>query len=67
MDTGIGKSSYSVMEQGKIDMILSTRAEDRRYLFEEAAGISRYKLERKESETQAAKHRAKISRGSMTL
>jgi len=49
MDTGIGKSSYSVMEQGRMDMILSTRAEDRRYIFEEAAGISRYKLQKKES------------------
>jgi chromosome segregation protein len=49
MDTGIGKSSYSVMEQGKMDLILSTRAEDRRYIFEEAAGISRYKLQKKES------------------
>lgn len=49
MDTGIGKSAYSVMEQGKIDLILSTRAEDRRYIFEEAAGISRYKLQKKES------------------
>ena len=49
MDTGIGKSSYSVMEQGKMDLILSTKAEDRRYLFEEAAGISRYKMQKKES------------------
>ncbi len=49
MDTGIGKSAYSVMEQGKIDMILSTRAEDRRYIFEEAAGVSRYKFQKKES------------------
>jgi chromosome segregation protein len=49
MDTGIGKSSYSVMEQGKMDLILSTKAEDRRYIFEEAAGISRYKLQKKES------------------
>ncbi len=49
LDTGIGKSSYSVMEQGKMDLILSTRAEDRRYIFEEAAGISRYKLQKKES------------------
>ncbi len=49
MDTGIGKSAYSVMEQGKMDLILSTRAEDRRYIFEEAAGISRYKLQKKES------------------
>ena len=37
------------MEQGKIDLILSSRAEDRRYIFEEAAGISRYKLQKKES------------------
>ncbi len=49
MDTGIGKSAYSVLEQGKMDLILSTKAEDRRYLFEEAAGISRYKLQKKES------------------
>ncbi|MCU0821980.1 MAG: AAA family ATPase [Spirochaetes bacterium] len=49
MDTGIGKTSYSVMEQGKIDLILSSRAEDRRYIFEEAAGISRFKVQKKES------------------
>ncbi len=49
MDTGIGKSAYSVLEQGKMDLILSTRAEDRRYIFEEAAGISRYKLQKRES------------------
>ena len=49
MDTGIGKSAYSVMEQGKMDLILSTSAEDRRYIFEEAAGISRYKHQKKES------------------
>ncbi|OHD65503.1 MAG: hypothetical protein A2176_14015 [Spirochaetes bacterium RBG_13_51_14] len=49
MDTGIGKSAYSVMEQGKIDMILSTKPEDRRYIFEEAAGISKYKFQKKES------------------
>jgi len=49
MDTGIGKSAYSVMEQGKMDLILSTKAEDRRYIFEEAAGISRYKLQKRES------------------
>lgn len=49
MDTGIGKSSYSVMEQGKIDMILSTKAEDRRYIFEEAAGISKFKVQKADS------------------
>jgi chromosome segregation protein len=43
MDTGIGRSAYSIMEQGKIDMILSSRPEDRRAIFEEAAGITKYK------------------------
>ncbi len=42
-DTGIGKSSYSILEQGKIDQILSQKPEDRRYIFEEAAGITRFK------------------------
>ncbi|MDR1863081.1 MAG: AAA family ATPase [Treponema sp.] len=43
-DTGVGKAAYSVMEQGKIDQILSSKPEERRYLFEEAAGITRYKI-----------------------
>lgn len=49
-DTGIGKSAYSVMEQGRIDQILSSRPEDRRYLFEEAAGITRHKVRTREAE-----------------
>jgi chromosome segregation protein len=49
-DTGIGKSAYSVMEQGEIDQILSTRPEERRYIFEEAAGITKYKAKRLEAE-----------------
>ena len=52
MDTGVGKSAYSVMEQGKIDQILSSKPEDRRYLFEEAAGISKSKVECQEAERQ---------------
>ena len=48
-DTGIGKESYSVMEQGNIDMILSNKPEDRMVIFEEAAGITRYKMRMKES------------------
>lgn len=44
-DTGVGKSAYSILEQGKIDQILSSKPEDRRYIFEEAAGISRFKIE----------------------
>lgn len=49
MDTGIGRSAYSIMEQGKIDLILSSRPEDRRAIFEEAAGITKYKSQRREA------------------
>ncbi len=45
MDTGVGKTAYSILEQGKIDQILSNKPEERRYVFEEAAGISRYKAQ----------------------
>ena len=43
MDTGIGTNAYSMIGQGKIGMVLSSKAEDRRFLFEEAAGIIKYK------------------------
>ena len=49
-DTGVGKAAYSVMEQGKITEILSSKPEERRYLFEEAAGITRFKVKRAEAE-----------------
>ena len=49
-DTGIGKTAYSIMEQGKIDQILSTRPEDRRHIFEEAAMITKYKQRGKDAE-----------------
>ena len=49
MDTGVGTSSYSVMAQGQIDAILSSRPEDRRAVFEEASGITRFKADRKEA------------------
>ena len=49
MDTGIGRSSYSIMEQGKIDLILSSRPEDRRAVFEEAAGITKFKAQKREA------------------
>lgn len=50
MDTGIGKDGYSIIGQGRIDEILSTRPEDRRNIFEEAAGIIKYKSKKTESE-----------------
>jgi chromosome segregation protein len=54
-DTGIGKSSYSIMEQGKIDQILSNKPEERRYLFEEAAGITKYKVRGAEAERKLSR------------
>jgi chromosome segregation protein len=48
-DTGVGRSAYSMMEQGKIDLILSSRPEDRRTVFEEAAGITKYKSQKREA------------------
>ncbi len=49
MDTGVGVDSYSIMEQGKIDQILSSRPDDRRAVFEEASGITKYKISKKEA------------------
>lgn len=49
MDTGIGRTSYSIMAQGQIDQILSSKPEERRAVFEEAAGITKYKSQRKEA------------------
>ena len=49
MGTGIGTSSYSVMAQGQIDAILSSKPEDRRAVFEEAAGITKFKADRKDA------------------
>jgi len=54
-DTGVGKSAYSILEQGKIDQILSSKPEDRRYIFEEAAGISRFKIQSQEAERKLVK------------
>lgn len=60
MDTGIGKSAYSVMEQGRIDQVLSSRPEDRRYLFEEAAAISGSKAQVAEAERNLEVTRANL-------
>ena len=50
MDTGIGRDGYSIIGQGKIDEILSNKSEDRRHIFEEAAGIVKYRTRKQESE-----------------
>ncbi len=49
MGTGIGRTSYSIMAQGNITQILSSKPEDRRLIFEEAAGITKFKAQKKES------------------
>jgi chromosome segregation protein len=67
MDTGVGKAAYSVMEQGKIDQILSSKPEDRRYLFEEAAGISRSKAECAEAERELERTRQNMTQIEISL
>ncbi|MDA3733130.1 chromosome segregation protein SMC [Niameybacter massiliensis] len=62
MDTGIGKEGYSIIGQGQIDKILSSKPEDRRSLFEEAAGIYKYKVRRLEAEKKLEKERENLLR-----
>ena len=62
MDTGIGKDGYSIIGQGKIDEILSNKSEDRRKVFEEAAGIVKYKSRKEESEKKLEQTRLNILR-----
>ena len=52
MDTGLGRDGYSMIGQGKIDSIVSSKSEDRREIFEEAAGISRYRYRKIEAESK---------------
>ncbi len=50
MDTGIGVGAYSIIEQGRVDVLLQANPQERRVIFEEAAGISRYKARKREAE-----------------
>jgi chromosome segregation protein len=50
MDTGIGTRAYSILEQGQVDHLVNASTTDRRFIFEEAAGISKYKAHKKEAE-----------------
>jgi len=64
MDTGLGRDGYSIIGQGKIDEILSVKSEDRRQIFEEAAGISKYKYRRLEAQrklSQAEENLIRVS------
>ncbi len=62
LDTGIGKDGYSVIGQGRVDEILSTRSEDRRHIFEEASGIMKYKLRKQEAERKLELTKQNLSR-----
>ena len=53
-DTGIGREGYSIIGQGRIDEILSRKSEDRRNVFEEAAGITRFRARKDEAEKRLA-------------
>ncbi len=62
MDTGVGKDGYSIIGQGQIDRVLSSKPEERRTLFEEAAGIYKYKMRRQEAERKLDKQRENLTR-----
>jgi chromosome segregation protein len=67
MDTGLGIRNYSVMEQGKIDLIISNKPQDRRKLIEEAAGITKYKTKRRAAELKLEETQANLLRIDDTL
>ncbi|MDR2649091.1 MAG: chromosome segregation protein SMC [Clostridiales bacterium] len=62
MDTGVGREGYSIIGQGRIEEILSVRSEDRRILFEEAAGIVKYKARRQETSIKLERERRNLTR-----
>jgi chromosome segregation protein len=67
LDIGIGYDGYSIIEQGKVDFLTTAKPEDRRELFEEAAGIAKYKVRREETLRKLEKTDADMSRLSDTL
>src|SRR6476620_8069480 len=62
LGTGIGAKAYSIIEQGRVGMIVTSKAEDRRSLIEEAAGISKYKLKKKAAEKKMEATRQNLLR-----
>ena len=62
MDTGIGKDGYSIIGQGKIDEILSNKSDERRHVFEEAAGIVKYRTRKAESEKKLEQSKLNLLR-----
>ncbi len=62
LDTGLGRDGYSVIGQGRVEEILSTKSEDRRQIFEEASGIMKYKVRKQEAERKIEQTRQNLIR-----
>ena len=62
MDTGVGRDGYSIISQGKIDEILSTKSEERRHIFEEASGIVKYRTRKEEATRKLANTETTLTR-----
>ncbi len=67
MDTGVGVDTYSIIEQGKIDRFIQSNAKERRAVFEEAAGISRYKAQRLEAQRRLERTRINVQKVEIKL
>lgn len=67
MDTGVGKDGYSIISQGKIDEILSTKSEERRHIFEEASGIVKYRTRKEEATRKLSNTETTLARVSDVL
>ena len=61
-DSGVGREGYSIIGQGKVEQIISSKPEDRRTIFEDAAGISKFKARKNEAENELSKYRDNLSR-----
>lgn len=61
-DSGVGRDGYSIIGQGKVEQIISSKPEDRRAIFEEAAGIAKFKARKTEAESKLARYRENLSR-----
>ncbi|MDQ0230565.1 chromosome segregation protein SMC [Metabacillus malikii] len=62
MDSGLGKEAFSIISQGKVEEILSSKAEERRSIFEEAAGVLKYKTRKKKAEYKLAETQENLNR-----
>lgn len=62
MDSGLGREAFSIISQGKVEEILSSKAEERRTIFEEAAGVLKYKLRKKKAEFKLAETQENMNR-----